>query len=535
MLERRSVWPLQVRDLAIFRTATPFRAPIAHDSEAVWGVADSGCRRRVARLVCIVLYCVLRMTHELGISGSPNESHRASPGRSSIDAQLLEAMVEGASEGLVLLSANGLVLHANRAAVAMIGGDHHVVIGRPIHELFAKDSSFDTSSIGEALSTNLVVTRTHELADARSILVTARPVMAGAACVMLTLCDISALKQLMNRAQSAKRVPNRTWAEMRGTQATAIDGAPIVTISAVMQTVRDKALQCAVVDSPVLLLGETGTGKGVFARLIHEASARRSGPFYVLNCGAIPEGLLEAELFGYARGAFTGADPRGKVGLIELAHTGTLLLDEVGDLPRSLQVKLLRFLEAGEVWPVGASKAKRPDVRIVAATNCDLGQMIADGAFRRDLYYRLHVLSILIPPLRDRRDDIPWLVAMMLDQLERKLGIRKRIAPQALDEICRLPLPGNVRELWNLIESLTVTASADTIRTTDLPGHTGAPEASGTELSKPEAGNLRETLEKVEAQILRETLQRYGTQSKAARHLGVAQATIARKSKRYGL
>src|SRR5215510_11600061 len=124
MLERRSVWPLQVRDLAIFRTATPFRAPIAHDSEAVWGVADSGCRRRVARLVCIVLYCVLRMTHELGISGSPNESHRA-------------------SEGLVLLSANGLVLHANRAAVAMIGGDHHVVIGRPIHELFAKDSSFD--------------------------------------------------------------------------------------------------------------------------------------------------------------------------------------------------------------------------------------------------------------------------------------------------------------------------------------------------------------------------------------------------------
>ena len=132
---------------------------------------------------------------------------------------------------------------------------------------------------------------------------------------------------------------------------------------------------------------------------------------------------------------YTFEGPRGKVGLIELAHTGTLLLDEVGDLPRALQVKLLRFLEAGEVWPVGASKAKRPDVRIVAATNCDLRQMIADGTFRRDLYYRLHVLSICIPPLRDRRDDIPWLVAVMLDQLERKLGLRKRIAPEALDEI----------------------------------------------------------------------------------------------------
>ena len=465
------------------------------------------------------------MTHELDLDNSGNR--HSSPGRPSSDAQLLEAMVEGATEGLVLLSADSLVLHANRAAVAMIGGEANAIIGQSIQEGFFKDAL----SIGEVLTTNLVVTRAHELPDGRSILVAARPVMAGAARVLLTLCDISAMKQLMNRAQSARPMPNRTWAEMRGTEATAVDGVPIVTISAVMQHVRDKALQCAAVDSPVLLLGETGTGKGVFAKLVHEASARRSGPFYVLNCGAIPEGLLEAELFGYARGAFTGADPRGKVGIIELAHTGTLLLDEVGDLPRGLQVKLLRFLEAGEVWPVGASKAKRPDVRIVAATNCDLRQMIADGAFRRDLYYRLHVLSINIPPLRDRREDIPWLVAMMLDQLERKLGIRKRIAPQALEEICRLPLLGNVRELWNLIESLTVTASTDTIRTTDLPG---TPEASGTEFLK-DAGNLRETLGKVEAQILRETLQRYGTQSKAARHLGVAQATIARKTKRYGL
>src|SRR5262249_58601981 len=140
--------------------------------------------------------------------------------------------------------------------------------------------------------------------------------------------------------------------------------------------------------------------------------------------------------------------------------------------------------------PVGASRARRPDFGIVAATNCDLRQMIADGAFRRDLYYRLHVLSIWIPPLRDRREDIPWLVAMMLDQLERKLGTRKRIAPQALDEICRLPLPGNVRELWNLIESLTGTASAGTIRTTDPLDPTRTPQASGPAVFKPEPGNF---------------------------------------------
>ncbi len=480
------------------------------------------------------------MGEERNVSGRLSGSDRTGPNGSprgwlSGDAELLEAMVEGASEGLVLLSADSLILQANRAAAGMIGDDHIPIIGRPIHDVLFK-ATFEASFIGEVVATNVAVTWTYDLADGRSILVVARPVVAGAARVLLILCDVSGMKQLMNRAQGAGRVGKRTWAEMRRTETTATDGAPVITRSVAMQTVRDKALQCAAVDSPVLLLGETGTGKGVFAKLIHEASARRSGPFYVVNCGAIPEGLLEAELFGYAKGAFTGADPRGKMGLIELAHTGTLLLDEIGDLSRGLQVKLLRFLEAGEVWPVGASKSKRPDVRIIAATNCDLGQMIAEGTFRKDLYYRLHVLAIRIPPLRDHPEDIPWLVAMMLDQLERKPGTRKRIAPQALEEICRLPFPGNVRELWNLVESLTVTALTDTIENTDLPGHTGGtPEASSTALLKPEDGNLREKLGKVEAQILRETLQRYGTQSKAARHLGVAQATVARKTKRYGL
>jgi len=508
-------WRGESRQRRCFRAAIDFRR-----------TSGRGCLRSRSRW----------RAHRIGWYASCSTGASMTDGLNlSTSAQLFEAMVEGASEGLVLLSADTVILHANRAALAMIGRDNAVIVGRSIHEVLFK-TPLDTSLIGEVVATNLTVTRTHDLPDGRSILLVARPVAAGVARVLLTLGDISAMKQLMNRVQGAKRLANRTWTEMRETESTAIDGAPIITRSVAMQNVREKAIQCAAVDSPVLLLGETGTGKGVFARLIHEASARRSGPLYVLNCGAIPEGLLEAELFGYARGAFTGADPRGKVGLIELANTGTLLLDEVGDLPRGLQVKLLRFLEAGEVWPVGASKAKRPDVRIIAATNCDLDQMMADGGFRRDLYYRLHVLSIRIPPLREHREDIPWLVAMMLDQLEGKLGMRKRISPKALDEICRLPLPGNVRELWNLVESLTVTARTDIIETTDLPVHTNKmTDPSGTALLNAEDGNLREALGKVEAQILRETLQRYGTQSRAARHLGVAQATIARKTKRYGL
>jgi PAS domain S-box-containing protein len=465
-------------------------------------------------------------SHGVDRIGRPSSSHRELSG----DAELLEAMVEGASEGLVLLTSDGLILRANRSAAEMIGQDRDRIIGRPIQDLLFK-AAFDAAFIGEIVTTSLAVSRTYDLVDGRSILVLGRPVAAGAARVVLALRDVTRMRQLVSRTQGPAKP---AWPEMRRTATTATHGAPVVTTSVAMRGVRDKALQCATVDSPVLLFGETGTGKGVFAKLIHEASARCSGPFYVVNCGAIPEGLLEAELFGYARGAFTGADPRGRAGLIELAHTGTLLLDEIGDMPLALQVKLLRFLESGEVWPVGASKGKRLDVRIIAATNREIGQMIGEGSFRRDLYYRLHVLSIRIPPLREHPEDIPPLVAMMLDQLERKLGTRKRIVPEALEAICQLPLPGNVRELWNLVESLAVTVLTDVIETTDLPDHAaGTPEASPAALD--EDGNLREVLQKVEAQILREALQRYGTQSKAARHLGVAQATIARKTKRYGL
>lgn len=470
-------------------------------------------------------------SHSAYLTGQPCSSRRELPD----DAELLEVMVEGASEGLVALTSDGLILRANRSAAEMIGYDRDRIIGRPIQDVLFK-TAFDATFIGEIVATSLAVSRTFDLADGRSILVIGRPVAAGAARVMLTLCDATSVKQLVRRAQDGVRMGKPGWAELRRTAANATDGVPIVTNSVAMQNVRDKALQYATVDSPVLLFGETGTGKGVFAKFIHEASGRHSGPFYVVNCGAIPEGLLEAELFGYAKGAFTGADPRGKTGLIELAHTGTLLLDEIGDMPLGLQVKLLRFLESGEVWPVGASKGKRPDIRIIAATHRDIGRMIVEGSFRKDLYYRLHVLSLHIPPLRERPDDIPPLVAMMLDQLERKLRRRKRIAPQTLEAICELPLPGNVRELWNLIESLAVTVASEIIETTDLPDHAAVTgDASSVARLECGDGNLRQVLRKIEAQIVRKTLQRYGTQSKAARHLGVAQATIARKSKRYSL
>jgi len=332
----------------------------------------------------------------------------------------------------------------------------------------------------------------------------------------------------MARFQRTAETSRRYQRALRA--ADAAPARPIVGESAPMRAAREMAIRCAAAELPVLLLGETGTGKGLFAELIHEASERRRGPFLEVNCGAIPDGLVEAELFGYARGAFTGADARGKAGLVELAEGGTLLLDEIGDLPPGLQVKLLRFLEGGEIRAVGAVRGKRPDVRVVAATNRDLAEMVARGAFRADLFYRLNVLTIRLPPLREHPDDVPALVELMLTRLEQTLRRRLRVSPDALERLTRYAFPGNVRELANLIDRLGVTARADTIDVADLP-----PEITAPAPARTAPGLLREAVRRVEASMLRDALERYGTQELAARHLGVGQATVARKARRYGL
>jgi transcriptional regulator with PAS, ATPase and Fis domain len=342
---------------------------------------------------------------------------------------------------------------------------------------------------------------------------------------MLALRDMTGVGQLVNSVQAAPTALTRWW-QMRRSEV-GIDR--IVMESRAMRAVAEKALQFAQVDSPVLIVGETGTGKTLFSRIIHQASGRAAAPLREVNCGAIPAGLIESELFGYARGAFTGADTKGRTGLVELANEGTLLLDEIGDLPVMLQVKLLQFLEAGEVWPIGASKPKRVDVRVIAATNADLGGLVTQGTFRRDLFYRLNVLGLHVPPLREHPEDIPALVEMMAGTLESRTGKRLKVAADALELLTRYPFPGNIRELWNIVERLAVSSRSARVGVPDL-----SPEIAQAALSggAPHGRmNLRQVLRKVEAGIVRDALQRYGSQTKAAKHLGVGQATIARKAR----
>jgi len=443
------------------------------------------------------------------------------------ETQLLEALIEGATDGLALLSTEGRILRVNEAATRLLGLAREDLVGR-----FVADDHVGLNVDGawalDALSSRDAVSRTVELPDGRRAMVTMRAWRDRddqPQYLLLVVRDVTSVGQLVTGVQGEPGSAPRWW-QMRRSEV-GIDR--IVMESRAMRAVAEKALQFAQVDSPVLIVGETGTGKTLFSRIIHQASSRAGAALREVNCGAIPAGLMESELFGYARGDFTGADAKGRTGLVELANEGTLLLDEIGDMPVLLQVKLLQFLEAGEVWPVGASKPRRVDVRVIAATNSDLADLVTQGSFRRDLFYRLNVLGLHVPALREHPEDIPALVDMMTDTLERRTGKRLKLGAEALEVLSRYPFPGNIRELWNIVERLAVSSRSAPVGVEDLP-----PEIAQAALSSgvPQGRiNLRQVIRKVEAGIVRDALQRYGSQTKAAKHLGVGQATIARKAR----
>lgn len=296
--------------------------------------------------------------------------------------------------------------------------------------------------------------------------------------------------------------------------------------------------------SSVMVVGESGTGKEVVARAIHKLSGRRNKPFIAINCVAIPEQLLESELFGYVKGAFTGASANGKTGLIQAANTGTLFLDEIGDMPLMLQAKLLRAIEAREILPIGASSPIQVDIRIISATNQNLAQFIAEGKFREDLFYRLNVIPITLPPLRERQEDIELLVHYFLHLHTRRLGsVYPGIAPDVVEILRKHRWPGNLRELSNLMEYLVnVVPSGEVIDSTLLPPNllnngtteqSDVTEVSEAHLSLDDAGGT--ALEEMEKQMIREALSRHNSKKQVADELGIGIATLYRKIKKYEL
>jgi DNA-binding NtrC family response regulator len=350
----------------------------------------------------------------------------------------------------------------------------------------------------------------------------------GAADVLGKPFHISALEQSMARLLAAD--------PPRGSRARPTPGVAVIGEHPAMRLVLDRVEQIADTDASVLIRGETGTGKEVVARLIHGASQRRSGPFVAVNVSAIPEPLAESELFGHVRGGFTGAD-KARTGRFVSAHGGTLFLDEIGEMPRGVQVKLLRALQEREVTPVGASEAIPVDVRVVAATHRDLEGMIEEGTFREDLFYRLDVVPIEIPPLRERRQDIPALAEHFRVEVNAREG--RSVPGFALDVVQRLGAydwPGNVRELENLVERLVVVASNRMVVMDDLPAHlrTTVVDLENATLDLPESGvDLRIFLTQLEERLIAQALERTGgNKNRAAELLGMNRTTLVEKLRR---
>jgi transcriptional regulator with PAS, ATPase and Fis domain len=287
-------------------------------------------------------------------------------------------------------------------------------------------------------------------------------------------------------------------------------------------------------DVSVLITGESGVGKEVIANAIHQQSQRSKGPLIKVNSGAIPETLLESELFGYDHGAFTGARKQGKPGMFELANEGTLFLDEIGDIPYSLQGKLLRALQDREIMRIGGVKPTPVDVRIVAATNKNLEEMVKKGTFRDDLYYRLNVVAIDIPPLRERKEDIPMFVLHFLEKMNKKHQHNKHISPEVIDALMLYSWPGNVRELENVVERMIIMTEGDEITMKHLPiqikSHI-APEA----MSVIGDSSFKTTIEQTEKQLLKQALQNHKSTREIAKVMKINQSTVVRKLKKYNL
>jgi PAS domain S-box-containing protein len=357
--------------------------------------------------------------------------------------------------------------------------------------------------------------------------------------VIINSRDTTELLQLQEELERTRSLLRRMESEIQALRQENVKLDGVVFQSAPMQRIAAMALRVAKIDATILVTGESGVGKEVVVKLIHKKSNRISGPFIKINCGAIPRELLESELFGYESGSFTGARRQGKIGLIEAANGGTLFLDEIGELALDLQVKLLQVLQDHCFSRVGGTATIKVDIRIIAATNVDLEEMVRHKQFRSDLYYRLNVVPIHIPPLRERHDDIIPLIHLYLTDFNTQYGLPRRISERALQSMLKYGWPGNVRELRNMIERLVVTTSADLISVDDLPrqflGDDPDDDVNVRELDaeaqKGGGSAFRERVAQFEATLVREAVELLGTTRAAARHLGVSQATVVRKQK----
>lgn len=346
--------------------------------------------------------------------------------------------------------------------------------------------------------------------------------------------NLEAFEKMRSKLEQAEILADSYKSQLEIYKIIASNDGELIAESDKMKSVLELALKISKVETTALIQGPSGAGKGVISRFIHENSNRRNGPFVKIDCGAIPEHLLESELFGYVKGAFTGAEKDGKIGQIEMAEHGTVLLDEIGELPMSLQTKLLRLIQDRQIMRVGSNELIDVDIRILAATNRDLKAMVQEGTFREDLFYRLNVVPLFIPPLNNRFADIKPLVEKAMNRFNEKYGTDKTIDKRALRALMDYSWPGNVRELENVVEYLMVTAEGNRIKMSDLPENI-AEKDSGETFSLDNVTSMKDAVATLEVRLLKEAMAATKSTEEMAMLLKMDRSTVTRKLQKYGI
>lgn len=448
----------------------------------------------------------------------------------------LDAIFDSSYDGLYITDGTGVTLRLNKAFERITGVTAEECVGRNMAEL-VKEGYFSRSGTLLALEKRQSVTVPLQAKTGKHALVTSTPIFDDnnddIVLVVTNVRDLTELNHLQERVEQLETLSRVYQAELQ--QLRMETSEKYVFSSPKMREMLKMLVHIASVDSTVLIQGESGVGKEVVADILHAYSHRRDMPFIKINCAAIPQNLLESELFGYEPGSFTGADKRGKIGLFELASGGTLFLDEIAELPLDLQVKLLRVLQDNSILRVGGTKSISVDVRILTGTNRNLTDMVAKNQFREDLFYRLNVVPILVPPLRERKEDIPVFCAHFLDIFNKKYNMQKRLTSDLIHSLTNYHWPGNVRELRNLIERLVVTTLHDLIDTNDLYSWWSGLVPEEDKNTDTEIIPLQEAVENTERKILQAAFRRCTSTYEVARILGISQPTVVRKASKYGI
>jgi PAS domain S-box-containing protein len=452
----------------------------------------------------------------------------------------LNSIFQSASDGIWVCDGQGKIININRASESLFGINGKSIIGKNVGEV-VKRGVFEKSITLEVLRTKQEVSVVqYAKKTKRYLLVTATPVFDKEGNIILVINnerDMTQMRAIQEQLEESLMVTEKLKDKIAQLSMQDMKGYKIVAESKQMIHVLNAAFKFAHFDiSNILILGESGTGKGLLAKFIHKTSNRAKRPFIHINCGALPESLLEAELFGYERGAFTDAREQGKVGLFELAHEGTLFLDEIGDLPMPLQAKILKYLDDYEVMRLGGTKFRKIDCTIITATNRDLESLTKMGDFRKDLFYRLNTFPIRIPPLRERPEDIFELANYFLEKYNKVYKLKKRITQGSLKALQSYPFPGNVRELESIIKQALVMSGKNELNLFIMRSLDAGLEKETSSVSeKKHQLSLTEKVLNVERGILKNAMVVCKSTREMASYLRISQPTIVRKMKKYGL